>query len=276
MDCHPVAQEEMKYVILFIICAVLLFPVWLMVMNGFTPAKMFLRMPPRLIPYEFTLDNYKQALTIPYLGRWIVNTGILLAIIVTSGVLINGAAGYVFAFAKFPGKQLIFWSMLTPIFVTRFSLLISQFVIVGALHLNGLWAVVAMSIFWPSGIFLFRNYFSSLPISIIESARMDGASEWTILRKVVLPVCKPIVGMSVVFIGMGVLGDYIWQMLNLQTDDVKTYLVGLMNTTMDFYTAKSIGYNLAVGTLLFIPYLLLFAFSSKYFIEGLTGGASKE
>jgi ABC-type glycerol-3-phosphate transport system permease component len=265
-----------KYLILFVICAALLFPVWLMVVNAFTPAKMFLRVPPRLVPYDFTLANFKQALSITYLPRWIANTGVLLGIIITAGVLVNGAAGYVFAFAKFPGKQIIFWSMLTPIFVTRFSILISQFIIVGWLHLDNLWAVVAMSIFWPSGIFLFRNYFNSIPMSIVESARIDGASEWTILRRIVLPICKPIVGMSVVFLGMGVLGDYIWQMLNLQTDDVKTYLVGLMNTTMDFYTAKSIGYNLAVGTLLFIPYLLLFAFSSKYFIEGLTGGATKE
>jgi ABC-type glycerol-3-phosphate transport system permease component len=70
---------------------------------------------------------------------------------------------------------------------------------------------------------------------------------------------------------MGALGDFVWQMLNLQTPESQTFLVGLMSTTLNVYTVKNIGYDLTVGTLLFLPYLLLFAFSSRYFISGFTG-----
>jgi len=265
-----------KLTLLFSICAVFLFPAWLMLINSFTPAKAFLRMPPKLIPYKFTLINYKQAMSLRYLPQWILNSAIVTIVIICAGVLINGAAGYVFAFAKFRFKSVLFVALLLPIFVTRYTLLISQFIIVGKLHLSGILAVLSMSIFWPTGIYLFRNYFGTIPISLIESARLDGAKEWVILSRIVLPICKPILGASIVFLGMGALGDFIWQMLNLQEIQTRTFLVGLMLSAIDVYAIKNIGYELTVGTLLFIPYLVIFSFSSRYFLEGLTGGALKE
>ncbi len=265
-----------KYVLLFTICAVFLFPVWLMLTNSFTPARAFLRMPPRLIPYTFTLKNYEQALSLRYLPRWIINSLIIMVVIIVFGVFANGGAGYVFAFAKFKFKNTIFIALLLPIFVSKYTVLISQFIVVGKLNLPGLLAVLSMSIFWPTGIYLFRNYFLSIPTSLVESARLDGAKEWTILVRIVLPICKPILGAAIVFLGMGALGDYIWQMLNLQLVETRTFLVGLMLSALDVYAIKNIGYELAVGTLLFLPYLLIFSFSSRYFLEGLTGGALKE
>jgi len=268
--------KVIRYVPLVVIGIILLFPVWLMVENSFTPAKAFLRMPPRLIPYEWTVKNYVEAFTLPNLPRWILNSAFIMVVAVSLGILINGAAGYVFAFAKHKWCVYVFWILMSSIFVTRYVLLISQFIIVGALGLRGIPAVILVLLFWPTGIYLFRNYYKSIPIELIESARIDGAKEWRILWSVVLPLSKPILGAAIVFLGMGVLGDYIWQMLNLQTPENKTYLVGLMASTINVLKVKNIGYDLAVGTLLFIPYLLIFAFSSKYFITGLTAGGLKE
>jgi len=247
-----------------------------MVANSFSPAKAFLRSPPSLLPYAYTLENYQKAFSLRFLPRWIVNTLLLATILIVASTLITGAAGYVFCFAKFRWVKVLFWLMMSPIFVTRYVLLISQFIIVGKLHLNGLAAVVSMSVFWSTGIYLFRNYFRSIPASIVESARIDGASEWTILTRIVLPVSQPILGASIVFLGMGALGDYVWQYLNLQTKESQTFLVGLMTSTLNVYAVKNIGYDLAIGTLLFLPYLALFAVSSRYFIGGLTGGSLKE
>ena len=265
-----------RITILALICLVFLFPVWLMIVNSFTPARAFLKMPPRLVPYIFTTKNYQRALSMRYLTRWVFNSIIVMSVIIVGGVLSNGAAGYVFAFAKFKYKKALFIALLLPIFVCSYTTLISKFIIVGKLGLSGMMAVLSMSIFWPTGIYLFRNYFNSMPASLIESARLDGAREWTILMRIVLPICKPILGAAIVFLGMGALGDYIWQMLNLQAIETRTFLVGLMLSALDVYAIKNIGYELAVGTLLFLPYLLIFSFSSRYFLEGLTGGALKE
>jgi len=265
-----------RWIILLTIFAMLLFPIYLMVMNSLSPVRGFLRNPPRLLPYAWTLDNYRRALSLPMLARWIANTAILVGIIVPLGVVINGAAAYAFCFAKMRWLQVVFWLFMTPIFVTRYVLLISQIRIVSIVGLGGLLAVASMSLFWASGIFLFRNYFRAIPHEIMESARMDGAGEWRTLMQVVLPMSLPMVGMAIVFLGMAALGDYVWQMLNLQTMSSRTYLVGLMATTIDVTAAKNIGYDLTIGTLTFLPYLILFAFSSRYFIGGITGGAVKE
>ena len=269
-------RRALSLAFLLLVCAVLVFPLWLMVTNSFTPAQAFLRLPPRFLPHIPTPDNYRAIFRLPLMGRWALNSLGVVVVIVAAGIVVNGAAGYVFGFNSRRWVKVVFWSMMTPIFVTRFVLLISQFVITGKLGLRGLAAVVLMSVFWPTGIFLFRNYFSGIPISLIESARLDGASEWRIFASIVLPVSKPIVGAGMVFLGMGALGDYVWQMLNLQRAEIQTVLVGLMNTTIDVRVVNNIGYDLAVGTLLFLPYLVLFAASSRYFIKGLTLGGLKE
>jgi ABC-type glycerol-3-phosphate transport system permease component len=186
-------------------------------------------------------------------------------------------AGYVFCFSKAKWAKWLFWAMMVPIFVSGYVLLISQFVIVGALGFRGWVAVVSMSIFGPTMIYLYRNFFKTIPLSIVESARIDGASEFTVLTRIVLPISKPILGATIVFLGMGSLGAYIWPMLNLQNPRTQTFLVGLMNTAINVQIhVKDIGYDLTIGTLTFIPYMLLFAFSSRYFISGLTGGAIRE
>jgi multiple sugar transport system permease protein len=266
----------LRYVLLFIICAVLLVPLWLMVTNSFSESKQFLRSPPRVIPLKWTLANYKTMFDLPLLGRWAVNTLFIVAVVVVAGVVVNGAAGYAFAYGRGKWLNVLFWVMMVPIFVTRIVLLIAQFVVVSKLGIRGTTAVLLMSIFWATGIFLFRNYFKVIPSSIIESAKMDGAGEWAVLMRIVLPIAKPIVGAAIVFLGMGALGDYVWQLLNLQQAETQTVIVGLLKSAMYAYTVKNVGYELAIGTVLFIPYLILFSLSSRYFIKGLSSGAIKE
>lgn len=266
----------LRYVLLALICAVLLFPLWLMVTNSFSESKQFLKSPPRLVPAKWTLANYKQVFGLPMLGRWALNTLIVVALVVVTGIIINGAAGYAFAFSRSRVMTVVFWVMMVPIFTTRVIILIAQFVVASKLGLRGMPAVVLMSIFWSTGIFLFRNYFRGVPSSVVESAKMDGAGEWVVLMQIVLPMSKPIIGAAIVFLGMGTLGDYIWQMLNLQQAEMQTMIVGLIASATYVYQVRNIGYELAIGTLLFVPYFVLFSVSSKYFIGGLTVGALKE
>jgi len=247
-----------------------------MVTNSFSESKQFLRFPPRVVPLKWTLANYKALFEVPMLGRWVLNTVFIVAVIVIAGVVVNGAAGYAFAYGRGKWLNILFWMMMTPIFVTRIVLLIAQFVVVNKLGMRGTPAVILMSIFWATGIFLFRNYFRGIPSSIIESAKIDGAGEWTVLLRIVLPIARPIVGAAIVFLGMGALGDYVWQMLNLQQAETQTFLVGLIKSATYAYAVKNVGYELAIGVFLFVPYLILFSVSSKYFIKGLSAGAIKE
>ena len=269
-------MKLLKWPIILVLFAGLLFPCWLMIVNSFSPAMGFIRNPPSLTPYAWTLKNYQRAFALRHLSRWIANTLALTIAVIVGGVLINSAAAYAFGFCKKRWLEIVFWAFMIPIFVTRYVLIITQIRVVGTVGLDGLPAVLSMSLFWATGIFLFRNYFRSIPIEVVESARIDGAMEWAVLVRVVLPMSTPMIGAAVVFLGMGALGDYIWQMLNLQAVEVRTYLVGLMATAIDVYAVKNLGYDLAVGTLLFLPPLAIFAVSSRYFVAGLNVGALKD
>jgi len=262
-----------KTVVLAVIMIAMLFPIYLMVENSFTPATVFLKVPPDIIPYEFTMANYNKLFALPLLGRWALNSLVIVGAIVAVGLLTNCAAGYVFAYAK--GFEWLFWAMLSPMFVSGYVLIISRFLVTRFLHITGPLAVILMPLFWPTGIYLAKNYFKSIPSSLLESARMDGASEMTILLRIVMPVAKPLIGACVAFLGMAAMGDYIWAHLNLTTPASKTYIVGLIQSTLEVYAVRNIGYNLAVGVMLFIPYLIVFSLSSKYFVKGLQGAVKE-
>lgn len=273
--------NAVKWSILVAFCLVLLAPMYLMLSSSFQPIKAFMRTPPLLYPATFTLDNYHRIIQLPLIGRWVFNTLIVVAVTVVAGAVVNGLAGYVFVFAHFKGKSALFWVMMAPMFVTRYALVVPQFVVVHALHLQNLAAVVSMSLLWPVGIYLIRNYFQSIPVSLLESARIDGAGEWTIFRRIVMPLSKPVLACSVIFLGINALQDFMWQMLLLQAPKSKTLIVGLISS---LYVAasgtyeravKNIGFDMAVGVALLIPMVLLFIFANRYFIESLTGGVKE-
>lgn len=268
-------SDYARALLLIALFAMWLIPSTMMIGNSLSSDKSFARVPPTVLPQRFSLVNYDRLLHLKLLPRWVGTTLLIVMAHVTGGILINGMAGYVFAFNKSRWLRWLFWAFMCPIFVSGYVLLVPQFVIFGKLGMIGLPAVILPGM-GSTMVFLFRNYFKSIPASLAESARIDGASEWRIFRQVVLPLSGPIVGTAVVLLGMGSIGSYIWPMLNLRVPETQTYLVGLMASAINVYAVKDVGYDLAIGTMAFMPYLLVFVIANRYFIGGLTGGAIKE
>jgi len=258
---------------LIVMMATWLVPVSMMIGNSLSADKSFSRVPPTFLPKRFSTVHYRELLALKLLPRWIANTALIASVHVVGQILINGAAGYVFAFHR--GLKWLFWIFMKPIFVSQYVLLVPQFVVFGKLGMIGLPAVILPGV-WATGIFLFRNYFKTIPKSFTEAARMDGAGEFLIFRRVILPLSAPIVGSAVVLISMGIVGSYVWPMLNLRAEEQQTYLVGLMNSAINVYAVKNVGKDMAIGVMAMLPYFLIFSLTSKHFIGGLTGGATKE
>ena len=241
----------------------------MMIGNSFSADKCFIREPPSILPREFSFQNYRELLSLKLLPRWIGNTALVMSVQVVGSILINGSAAYVFAFHRGRWTRWLFWAFMCPLFVSTYVLLVPQFMVFGKLGMIGLPAVILPGV-WPMGTFLFRNYFKSIPNSLIESARIDGAGEFLIFRKIVLPLSAPILASSAVLLSMGVIGSYVWPMLNLRVPEQQTYLVGLMASAINVYAIKNIGKDLAIGVMCMIPYVVIFSFSNRYFIGGLT------
>jgi ABC-type glycerol-3-phosphate transport system permease component len=281
--------RKISFVLLFVL---LLTPFYFMLIGSVQNMFGIMIMPPRLIPYEITMFNYHFLLfgskdmagggiTLKWNSfQWLVNTLFIVSGTVCASVFISTTAGYSFAFYKFKFKKVLWSLFLLGIMIPRISMIIPTFVIVKKLQLSGtLFAVILSTSFAPMGMYLAKIFFQSIPISLLESARLDGASERQILQKIVIPVSRPIITALSLFASIGALQDYIWQMLILQSADRQTLLVGFIRAIMirggGDLNVNPLGKSFAAGVLLLLPLLIVFLIANKYFVESL-GGAIKE
>ena len=254
-------------------------PMWFLFVGSLQDIHGSLAMPPKLLPTQPKLEHYAFMVTQPKFGRWIVNSVVTVVVTVVGSVVVSCGAAYVFAFYRFPLKKAAWVVLLSSILVPRISLIIPQFVVLQRLGLQGtLWAAILPLLLQPVGMFLARNYFETVPRSLLESARLDGASEVRILRQVVMPLAVPILTCLAVFVAVAALGDYLWQMLQLQRPEVMTMLVGITRAGAKRggdIGVVPLGRQMAGAVLLLAPLLAVFLAANKYFV-GALGGAIKE
>lgn len=269
--------------VLVLICAVvLLLPIWFMAVGSVQDINGVMRMPPRFWPWQPTLDNYEFLTSAPLL-LWARNTLWLVVLTVGVSVSVSCMAGYAFAFFDFRFKKILWMALLLGIMVPRVSLIIPLFVVLKRLGLSGtLFGVMIAGALSPMAVYLARVFFETVPKSISDAARIDGAGDFTILARIMVPISKPIITCLALFAAMGAQVNYVWQNLQLQRPEVLTLLVGLMRKTNDRMHGNvaelminPIGRKLAMAMLLMAPMLLIYFGASKYFTQSL-GGAIKE
>jgi len=193
------------------------------------------------------------------------------------GVLATSTlAAYAFARFAFWGRQFWYYSIIVMMMVPGILTLVPSFVLARNLGLlNSLWGLILPYIATGEvlGIFILRAFFAGLPNELFEAARMDGASHLQAFGRIALPLTKPILGTIAIVNLIGVWNDYVWPLLVIGDDSLKTLTLGLTFYSTRHTTAWGplmSGYT--VGTL---PLLLVFLVSVRYFIQGLTAGALK-
>ncbi len=237
-----------------------------------------------IIPHGVTWQNYIDIFSLPFFPRMVLNSFWMIAGYIIPPIIVSGLVAYAFTFYDFRGKKALFLLAMATVFVPTPAIMIPRYMTMKTLGLVGIPAVLSVQVFWAAGIFMFRAYFESIPRSLVESAKMDGAGDWRTFMHIVLPLSKPILGAAIVFQGIGSLGDYLWQSLNLVKYEQMSIIIGLYRSIYErFSRAKyagapwsDFGYQLAVSVVIMLPALIVFAFSSRYFIGELTAGAAKE
>lgn len=217
-----------------------------------------------------------------YLAAWnaidiyIVNTVIVVTVTTIATVFLSSLAGYVLARIQFPGRQAIFYLILALMMIPGVLTLVPLFILVRDLQLlNTLWALILPYIATSQvfGIFVSRAAFESMPAELFESARVDGAGEFTVFWRIALPLARPTMATVAIVTATGVWNDLVWPLVALSDDSKRTITVGLTYFNGQFssdYGPLFAGYVIAA-----IPMLLLFAFTSRQFVSGLTSGALK-
>ena len=232
---------------------------------------------PNFSNFGHILDNYKEIFNEDYnVGRYALNSLIYALITIVLNVLINGLAAYAISKLRFPGKRFFNFIIMFLIIVPVESSIIPLYTICKQLlGLSGKLSVLAIimpasiSIF---NIFLFIQFFSSIPKEFEEAARMDGANTLKIFFKVILPLSKPIIATVAVFCFIGVWNDYLWPKMVLGTNEdmlpIQTALTTIQ--TADDVTTGKIMASLVVTT---IPIFAVYVAAQKYIVKGFgTGG----
>lgn len=258
-------------IVTFILLLVSLFPYYYMVLQSLVSWDMVDK---TLVPKKISLDSYKYLLGGSGAGssepwQWIralVNSFIVSVPTAAVSVFAGLMTGYAATHMKYKGKQVIYSSLLFQMFFPVIILLVPRYMLIRPLANNymGMMLPLIISI-W--GIFMYINYFKTVPATVFEAAKIDGASEWKILMKIALPSTKSISIIVFLSVFMTRWNELMWDML--VAPDVRMQTLNVMISTQFNQNSTVPGPMYAASVVLTLPVIILFLCFSKYFKEGI-------
>ncbi|MCD6128397.1 carbohydrate ABC transporter permease [Candidatus Bipolaricaulota bacterium] len=266
-------------VIFFAITEVLPF-IW-MISTSLKDLNQVFTMPPQWIPRPAHWENYVEIFRLMDFGRYWLNT-----IIVTVGRMLGQfifctLAAYAFARLNFPGKDFLFFLLLSSLMVPFETLMVPTFVLMKKLGwINTYWALIVPHALGAFGgafnVFLLRQFFLTIPKEFEESAIIDGASPFRIFRSIMLPLARPALAALLIFSFRGAWNDFTYPLIVTNTDNMKVLSLGILGFKGLRAGMTQWHLMMAAATLSILPMILVFLVAQKYFIEGITVGGLKE
>ncbi|KHF41643.1 sugar ABC transporter permease [Halalkalibacter okhensis] len=263
------------FVILCFAAILFLLPfIWMLSTALKTPAEAVSR-DIKVIPDQIMWGNFSEALsTIPFMG-YVANSLIVAFFAVLLTVFINCLAGYAFAKYKFKGKNILFFIVLSTLMIPVHIIMVPNFFILKELGwLNSYIGLIVPRAGEAFGLFLARQYIKSIPDELIEASRIDGASEFTIFRKVIVPNIIPLISVLVIFTFMWRWNDLIWPLVVISDKSMYTVQLGLAIAQGEHYIDWNILMSLTFLSI--IPILIVFIFFQRYFVQGITHSGMKD
>jgi alpha-1,4-digalacturonate transport system permease protein len=263
-------------VLLFLVigAALMVFPLYWMFATAVRPKKEIFGGGFDLVPSTLAWSNFSEAWNkLPWDQFYINSIAIaLIAVVVT--VFINLLAGYTFAKYKFPGRDFLFLLLISTLMIPIQVIMVPEFFIVSKLGwVNSWWGVLVPRAAEAFGLFMVRQFMVSIPDELIEAARLDGAGEFTIFRKVVLPLSWPVIAVLTIFTFMWRWNDFAWPLVVLQERASYTVPLGLSLMKGQYYTDWT--GMMSMSLLSIIPMLLVFVFFQRYFVQGIASTGMK-
>jgi multiple sugar transport system permease protein len=231
--------------------------------------------PPIFIPDPFTLTQYNFLFERLSVWRNFFNSLLLSSIVTVLYITFTSMAGYAFAKYRFKGKKILFNLLLSSMIIPSQVTMLPLFLLLKYLgFINTYMAIIIPGLANIFGIFLIRQYCISIPDSLIEAARMDGATDFQIYRKVILPLAIPILVTLAIFSFLGTWNDFLWPLIALTDDSMYTLPVAL--ASLMYEHTKDPELMLAGSVVTIIPVIIVFLALQKYYIKGIMMGSVKE
>ncbi|QGQ98677.1 carbohydrate ABC transporter permease [Paenibacillus psychroresistens] len=229
-----------------------------------------------LWPKKFAWSNFPKALIDAHIGAYFMTSLIVVAISVAIILLFGAMAGYALARLRVPFTGLILFLLLSTTFLPSEMVIMPLYIMMSKMKLLGsYYSLIIPYVGWslPMTIFIFHRFFKTLPIELLESARMDGCTEAQTFTKITAPLMMPAIATCAIFSFVGLWGELLWASISLSMSSLRTIPFGVISFKSQF--ATDWGPLSASITLILIPLIILFLFVQKYFVQGITGGAVK-
>jgi multiple sugar transport system permease protein/alpha-1,4-digalacturonate transport system permease protein len=253
---------------------VMVFPIYWMLATAVRPHVEIFEAVARLVPSNVSWSNFHTVLVRYPVLTWVSNSVIIAVVAVALTVFINLLCGYTFAKFRFPGRNILFFAILGALMVPIQVILVPEFLIVSWLGLlNTHLGVILPRAAEAFGIFMVRQFMVSIPDELIEAARLDGAGEFTIFFRVVLPLSKPIIAVLVIFTFMWRWNDFAWPLVALTNQDMFTLPLGL--NLLRGEVNPDWGNVMALALLSLLPMLIIFLGFQRYLVQGIASTGLK-
>jgi len=268
--------------ILLVYTALALLPLYLMIVSSLTRlGTSFDLSSLDWIPRDWAWRNFSEFARLmqgsPWI--WLRNTLIVALPATLVSLLFSAMAGYALAKIDFPGRRMIFWLIIAVMAVPAFVTLIPLYQMMFSFGwFDTFFALIVPRVAGIGGVFLFKQFMSTLPSELMQAARVDGASEWTIFFRIIMPMARPVLAVMFLLDFVAAWNDYFWPYLVTNSREIMTLQVGLISLMgVDQGATHQIDYGVIMaGTLLCsLPIVLLFIALQRFFIQGLTIGAVK-
>lgn len=252
-------------VLLAIVAVITVLPFFLMVILALSPSGTVGI--PEQLPERLTLDNITAMLQASGFVRWTLNTVIYAVVSVVIILLTAAMAGYAFARKKFPGRDALLWSFVATLMVPFQALLIPYFVLVSNLGwVDTYWGLIIPTLANAQAVFLMRQFIRDLPDELFDAAKVDGASEWHVFTRIVLPLTRPILATLGIFVFLWHWNDFLWPLVIAQSDEMRTLTVGLATLRSADVSTPELMASAAISV---VPCVLVFLVLQRYLVNSI-------
>ena len=262
------------FLIVFLAALVALFPFYWMFVTAVKPVEEIFEFPPKLWPGEFIWSNFATALSRADFGRYFRNSFIVTFASTAITVSINLLAGFAFAKYKFRFKEFFFLIVISTLMIPLQVTMIPNFIIATKLGIrNTLWGIIIPPCAEAFGLFMARQFISDIPDELLEAGRIDGATEFTIFSRIILPNVKPLISVLVIFTVMWRWNDLQWPLILISNEKYYTVQLGLSMLN----GAQYVNWNdmMSASLISTLPVLVVFLIFQKEFVQGMASSGIK-
>ncbi len=269
-------QRIIVHIVLICACILAVYPALRVLSVSLRPGNRVLSTSLAIIPEDATLDAYKEVLFKKDFVKWLWNSIIITMSTAFIGVILSSTSAYAFSRWKFPGRKAGLIFLLSTQMIPAAMLMVPIYILAAKLRLintfSGLVFAYSISAV-PFSIWILKGYYDTIPMELEESAMIDGASRIVTFLKIILPLAAPALAIVFLFNFMGAWNDFLLARIMLQKQEMFTWTLGLRQMQGQFQTEW--GAFSAAALMVSIPVMVLFFFSSKWLISGLTLGSVK-